>query len=183
MNDKRFWEIIDRSRSGCGRFDEEKHNAQLTSILQELEASEIVRFKENYELKELAAYRWDLWAMAYIIQSGCSDDGFSEFREWIVSQGREFYESTLANPEYLSEVLDPLEETQFFHTVYFAADHVYEKKTKQALIDVATGPGLPAEPAGHEWEEEELPLLFPEACRKFGFVLIDRMKMYREDLK
>jgi len=33
------------------------------------------------------AYTWDLWGAAYLINGGCSDDGFEYFRRWLVSRG------------------------------------------------------------------------------------------------
>jgi len=35
---------------------------------------------------------------------GCSDDGFKEFRSWLVSKGRTVYEAVLAEPDRLAEI-------------------------------------------------------------------------------
>ena len=37
-----------------------------------------------------------LWDAAYLINGGCSDDGFDYFRGWLVDQGRETFERCLA---------------------------------------------------------------------------------------
>jgi hypothetical protein len=50
------------------------------------------------------AYTWELWAAAYIIGGGCSDDKFSDFRSTLVSMGRQIFERTLANPESLADM-------------------------------------------------------------------------------
>lgn len=36
-----------------------------------------------------ALYRRDLWAAAYIIGGGCSDDSFIDFRAGLIAQGHE----------------------------------------------------------------------------------------------
>lgn len=38
------------------------------------------------------SYRNPLWAAAYVINGGCSDDGFDYFRGWLIVQGHEVYE-------------------------------------------------------------------------------------------
>ena len=43
--------------------------------------------------------RWDLWGVAYIVNGGCSEDGFEYFRGWVISQGRNVTELALSNPE------------------------------------------------------------------------------------
>ncbi|MFC9245678.1 DUF4240 domain-containing protein [Streptomyces sp. NPDC057136] len=45
-----------------------------------------------------------LWAAAYVINGGCSDDGFDYFRGWLIAQGREVFERTAADPDALAEV-------------------------------------------------------------------------------
>ncbi|TYB52801.1 DUF4240 domain-containing protein, partial [Nonomuraea sp. PA05] len=50
-----------------------------------------------------AAHRADLWGAAYLINGGCSDDGFEYFRCWLVGQGREVYEAALDDPDSLAE--------------------------------------------------------------------------------
>ena len=39
----------------------------------------IVEFQQVYEQLDRESYRWDLWAAAYVINGGCSDDGVARF--------------------------------------------------------------------------------------------------------
>ncbi|MEU1251459.1 DUF4240 domain-containing protein [Micromonospora arida] len=41
---------------------------------------------------------WDVWAAAYLIGGGCSDDSFIDFRAGVIALGREWYERVLASP-------------------------------------------------------------------------------------
>jgi hypothetical protein len=52
------------------------------------------------------AYRWDLWAAAYVINGGASDDGFEYFLGWLMAQGRTRWEATLADPDSLADIVD-----------------------------------------------------------------------------
>jgi len=51
-----------------------------------------------------AANKIDLWGAAYLINGGCSDDGFDYFRGWLIAQGREVFERTVADPDALAEL-------------------------------------------------------------------------------
>lgn len=69
------------------------------------------------------SYRAPLWAAAYVINGGCSDDGFDYFRGWLIMQGREVFEQVLADPEALAD--NP--------TVCHAAPEGYELECEDAL--------------------------------------------------
>ncbi len=74
-----------------------------------------------------AANLIDLWGAAYLVNGGCSDDGFHDFRAWLVGRGRHVYESALKNPDTLVDVLDGEPVSGFGLDV--AAARVYEEKT------------------------------------------------------
>lgn len=163
MDESKFWELIERSRDKKG--DPEKHAEALANLLAKLPATEIADFHDLLLRKVWDAYRWDLWAMAYIINAGCSDDGFLYFRGWIVSQGRDVYENALHNPESLGEVAEP---NEFYENelILYAALDAYEKVANKKLE--SKGFDLTSDPEGERWEEDALPDLYPELCEKFG---------------
>jgi hypothetical protein len=51
-----------------------------------------------------------LWGAAYLINGGCSDDGFDYFRRWLILQGHKVFQAAIANPDSLADVVDPDEE-------------------------------------------------------------------------
>lgn len=57
----------------------------------------------HYELMA-ESYRWELWGAAYLINGGCSDDGFDYFRGWLLGQGRATWQAALADPDSLASV-------------------------------------------------------------------------------
>ena len=50
------------------------------------------------------SYGWQLWQAAYLINGGCSDDGFEYFRGWLITQGRETFERVVADPDTLADL-------------------------------------------------------------------------------
>jgi hypothetical protein len=51
------------------------------------------------------SYVAQLWAAAFVINGGCSDDGFEYFRGWLITRGREVFERALADPDSLADLL------------------------------------------------------------------------------
>ena len=51
-----------------------------------------------------ASDKEDLWGAAYLINGGCSDDGFDHFRGWLMTQGREVFARAVAEPDSLAEL-------------------------------------------------------------------------------
>jgi hypothetical protein len=65
--------------------------------------AEIVQFSlRQWQLRD-HAYRYDLWAAAFLIEGWWSDDGFMDFREGLISLGRHWYERALADPDSLAD--------------------------------------------------------------------------------
>lgn len=85
MDDARFWDMIDRARSGDNgpQVVAERVYEQLT----QLPPDEIASFGAMLDAKVDAAYMSKLWGAAYLLNGGCSDDGFYYFRGWLVAQG------------------------------------------------------------------------------------------------
>ena len=48
-------------------------------------------------------YRWDVWAAAYLIGGGCSDDSFLDFGAGVIALGRDWYARVLASPHALAD--------------------------------------------------------------------------------
>lgn len=64
---------------------------------------------------------------------GCSDDGFIDFRAWLIAQGRDVYLSALADPDSLAEVT-PYGDC-CFETLSYVGDYAYEQLTGKSAYD------------------------------------------------
>ncbi len=98
MDVEQFWEIVRKSKRGAGDCDTLAE--QLAARLEKLDPQDILAFDQHLRQRLAEAYRWDVWAVAYIINGGSSDDEFEYFRGWLVAQGQEFFGAVLQRPEH-----------------------------------------------------------------------------------
>ena len=111
------------------------------------------------------AYRWDLWAVAYIVNGGCADDGFEHFRGWLIAQGRPRFQEALENPEIVGDWAEPDE--NYCEDILYAAQDAYENRTGEVFPYDAIHTHQPSETAGAPWDEEQLEALYPELYGRF----------------
>jgi hypothetical protein len=104
MNEDQFWQLIAAARAQANGDEYEVGNA-LTALLLEQPAADILEFDRWFYQHYFASYRADLWGAAFIMNGGCSDDGFDYFRGWLISQGRSVFEAALEHPDSLAEVV------------------------------------------------------------------------------
>jgi hypothetical protein len=90
-----FWEVI-------GIPDEDGVTSQIESIatrLEQFKATAIKTFDKYLQDLHRSTYRDDIWALAFLLNDGCSDDSFEAFRCWLILQGREVFETILSDPD------------------------------------------------------------------------------------
>lgn len=164
MESEKFWKIIEITKSESSG-DYEKQQSLLERELLKLTAKEVLEFDNKFRTLRGEIYTWDFWAAAYIINGGCSDDCFSDFRGWLIGQGKSIFESAVQNIETLSE-LKETNDGDWEGLSYIPTD-IYEKKTGN---DMPNGIQENFEITGEEWEEDENELKnrFPKLYAKFG---------------
>ena len=113
------------------------------------------------------SYHWDLWAVAYIINGGCSDDGFLYFRAWLIGNGKERFEAAMANPSVVGEWVNQGDNIQC-EMMMTPGESAYAAITGQDIPDDAETCVYPQEPQGQPWEERHLWSRFPTLTAKFG---------------
>ncbi|MBF6640839.1 DUF4240 domain-containing protein [Flavobacterium sp. J49] len=159
-----FWRIIEMSKSkSLGDYD--KQQTELKKELQKLSAKEVLEFDNRFRTLRGEIYDWDFWAAAYIINGGCSDDCFSDFRGWLIGQGKTIYENAVNNIETLSNLTETNDGD--WEGLSYIATEVYESKTGN---DMPQGIQENFEITGEEWDEDEIELKnkFPKLWEKFG---------------
>ncbi|MFI6606747.1 DUF4240 domain-containing protein [Streptomyces sp. NPDC050507] len=103
MDTKDFWKLIDDARAlVVDPADAEAVAERVAALLAERPADEILTAQQLLWDLMAASYRAPLWAAAYTINGGCSDDGFDYFRGWLIAQGREVFERVVADPDALA---------------------------------------------------------------------------------
>jgi hypothetical protein len=123
MNLDQFWHLIDATRGLPDRGD------ALTAALGTLPPDEMIRFQLLYDDVLQSANTWDLWGAAYQIMGGCSDDGFSDFREDLLELGREVFEAAVRDPDSLAGVFIPSIPYQPALTLHGAAGAAWTAQT------------------------------------------------------
>ncbi len=169
MDVDRFWQLIEES--GREARDCEEQAGVLSDRLELLTPEEIVSFERHLDARMRESYRHDIWAVAYIINGGCSDDGFDYFRGWLIARGRDFFEMVMRTPERVGEgVARGAERDEYAReceSILSAAEAAYESKTGQEIPFVAFTTHLGTEPQGEPWEEDDLERLYPDLTRRF----------------
>jgi hypothetical protein len=156
MNQQQFWDIIqDSLRAG----NAEDQLDFLSDKLESFSKEDLLEFDYIFRQLHEECYNWDLWAAAYTIQGGCSDDGFIDFRSWLVVQGKDVFEKSLKNSDTLAELgREKLEESEEAEDFYYMAADAYEELTgKEIESDPAFKEIAYKEaPDGKDWDEDNL---------------------------
>ncbi|MEU7778909.1 DUF4240 domain-containing protein [Micromonospora parva] len=139
MDVDEFWAVVESAGAGLdGRTgdDGEAVAAALVTRLAATSPKRILEFQELFDQLHDALYRWDVWAAAYLIGGGCSDDSFIDFRAGVIALGREWYERVLASPDGLAghpvvrqAAAEEEDGTLFAESVNYAASEAYEQVT------------------------------------------------------
>lgn len=173
MELERFWKIIELSRRPVDPShadgNMERQQEELRKLLLKLPAEEIAGFRDRLLEQMEAAFQWDLWGAAYIISGGCSDDGFADFRGWLISMGRSVFERAVADAQSLVDVADaPEVEDVFFEEFLYVPARVYEEVTGREIPAYAGHSR--SEPSGSRWSEDgdELQRRFPILWERYA---------------
>ncbi|MCP9988995.1 DUF4240 domain-containing protein [Streptomyces sudanensis] len=105
MDREQFWRLVEAARGQAPDPDDAEDIARRASArLAAYPAGEIVAAQQALWDLMADSYTSPLWAAAYMINGGCSDDGFDYFRGWLITQGRKTFERAVADPESLAEL-------------------------------------------------------------------------------
>ena len=105
MNERAFWRVIHRSATSRGNLQDQIRN--LSELLNNLSGLEIVAFDRRFHYYQDKLYRWDVWGAVYLLNGGCSNDAFADFRSWLVGQGEQKFEAVLKDPEAIVDFVKP----------------------------------------------------------------------------
>ena len=166
MDIQKFWKIIENSRQHADGGPDTQLVA-LRKSLEQLSPEDVVAFSLHFDSCDVQAYRWDLWAAAFVIHGGCSDDTFQDFRASLICRGRTVFERTLANPDSLVDLnMGKFNDELFFEGFQYLPAQIYKQKTSNGLPARKTP--FPSDPVGTEWGEEDLRKICPKLWAKFG---------------
>jgi len=175
MDKDSFWNLVENSRKGAEDVDEKVE--KLYALVRELDPHEILEFDRCFLECVRDAFRGDLWAAAYIIKGGCSDDGFDYFLGWLIAQGRKYYEAALANPERTGDHVKPGEEVEC-GGIWSIAARAYEDKTGRTdFYDMV--PIVNRTLIGDLFEEDKVNTFTSDLLRNFGVSNTSPVSLHR----
>jgi hypothetical protein len=108
LGETRFWKLIADTRSAAGN-DTGRQAELLTTRLEQLSPQGIAEFTRIRRSLDRRAYTWSLLGAAQMIEDGCSDDCFHDFRAYLISLGQGPYEQAIVNPDSLASVAEDRE--------------------------------------------------------------------------
>ena len=197
MNAKMFWELIENTRTKVKLFDDEDYLAfqnELITRLAKMEVDEIIKWHQIFFEYHKLAYKKKVWAAAYVINGGCSDDWFDYFRAWLIAQGHSVFMRTLRSPDSLSDVEEACENETFFEEMLSVSLLAFQRKkgctgqlnsfeydcdlfeaelrcsylSDEEKLLIASEPIFDDE-IDKEWSEDDLKSLVPKLCNKFDW--------------
>jgi hypothetical protein len=104
LTEQGFWELIEQAKKDA-QDDPDDQIELLIDRLAGMSTADMIAFGDYVDKFHDNAYRHTLWDAAFVICSGCGDDGFMDFRDWLISRGEAIYHEALRDPETLLNVV------------------------------------------------------------------------------
>ena len=168
-----FWSLIDQAKEHTGGPSE-----WLMEQLMDLGPEQAKKFDTIARVYMDAAYQYGLWTAASVMERyGCSDDGFMDFRAWLVGQGKAVYMAALKDPDSLADVLSY--QDYRFDSLPHMGDYAYEELTGREVFqnfdpaqysalkeelekDILYGDGI-----NYPYDQADIPAYVPRLCAKY----------------
>ena len=167
MDEEQFWAIVQTAVDEAGD-DEEAYLEVVKRELSKLSLKEMIGFRLRTDKLLYDSYTSEMWCAGYLMNGGCSDDGFEYFRLWVISRGRKVYEAAMANPDNLIDYIDDDAEMDFFEfeSFWYVALEAFEEAVDAELYDYVDDDNFKTCEGNYpnfefNWEEDE-----PESMQK-----------------
>ncbi len=173
MNKDTFWSLIDQAKEHQGG-----PNEWLMERLMDMGPEGAKKFDTFARVYMDAAYQYGLWTAAAVMEKhGCSDDGFIDFRAWLVGQGRDVYMAALKDPDSLADA--PSYQDAEFGSLAYMGDYAYEELTgrntfqdfdpaEYHALEAEVKPGIVyGEGIGYPYKWSEAADYLPRLCAKY----------------
>lgn len=167
MDEEQFWAIVQTAVDEAGD-DEEAYLEVVKRELSKLSLKEMIGFRLRTDKLLYDSYTSEMWCAGYLMNGGCSDDGFEYFRLWVISRGRKVYEAAMANPDNLIDYIDDDAEMDFFEfeLFWYVALEAFEEAVDAELYDYVDDDNFKTCEGNYpnfefNWEEDE-----PESMQK-----------------
>jgi uncharacterized protein DUF4240 len=161
-----FWSLISDTRRAAGK-DTGTQTELLRDRLSRLSPARILEFEGWWRSLDRRLYTWDVWGAAYVIEDGCSDDCFRDFRAYVILLGQDAFKRAAKSPDSLAGVVSDAETGDWEGADDVAPD----------AYSTATGNDFPADtsdlsgnPRGAPWDDSQVGALirrYPRLASQF----------------
>ena len=133
LDEDLFWSIVEKSLQATNNQDDQER--VLVKEIEKLTPKQMIGFRLRTDSLLYDTYNSEMWCAGYIMNGGCSDDGFEYFRNWVISRGKEIYYAAKDNPDSL--ISEFVEGTDFYEyeSFWYVALTAFENKTGKELYD------------------------------------------------
>ena len=176
VNPDTFWTLLAEAKRVCGQ-DLNVSAKWIEDQFLAMELRQALNFHDIFHAWLDLAEQYGLWTAAAVMERGCSDDGFIDFRAWLIAQGKDVYLAALRDPDTLAEV-EPYGGCSFAALCCAGCD-AYEKLTGRSAYDntdraafhdltaelrreIVYGEGI-----GYPYEWKDVPSYLPRLCAKY----------------
>ncbi|MBQ9346278.1 MAG: DUF4240 domain-containing protein [Oscillibacter sp.] len=171
-----FWTLLAEAKRVCGQ-DLNASAKWLEDQLLAMDPRQARNFHDIFHAYLDLAEKYGLWTAAAVMERGCSDDGFIDFRAWLIAQGKDVYLAALRDPDTLADV-EPYGNC-FFEALCYTGYSAYEKLTGRNAYDdtdrgafrtltedlrreIRYGDGI-----GYPYEWKDAAAYLPKLCAKY----------------
>ena len=176
VNPDTFWTLLAEAKRVCGQ-DLNASAKWIEDQLLVMEPKQAQNFHDIFHAYLDLAEQYGLWTAAAVMERGCSDDGFIDFRAWLIAQGKEVYLAALRDPDSLADV-EPYGDCSF-EALCYTGFSAYEKLTGRNAYDdtdqaafqslteelgreIQYGDGI-----GYPYEWKDAAAYLPNLCAKY----------------
>lgn len=134
LDENIYWSMVEQSIKNSTNQDEQEN--YLVTEIEKLTPTQMIGFRLRTDKLLYDTYTSAMWCAAYLMNGGCSDDGFEYFRNWVISRGKEVYLNALENPDSLIHQKDFGDDELYdFEGFWYVALTAFENKTGEELYD------------------------------------------------
>jgi hypothetical protein len=166
LDEMAFWQLIADTRRAAGN-ETGRQSELLEERLTQLPAHAIVDFARIRRQLDQRAYTWSLWAAASVIEDGCSDDCFRDFRAYLISLGPGPYRHALQDPDSLASVAQDAEQGNWENADNVAPDAYSSVTGEDYPLDDSDLSGRPRGTPFDENDHAALARRYPRLAARF----------------
>lgn len=178
MDSSAFWRIVEEARAD----HHEEQERRLAALLTGMSERQLIGFLCCWYEAHRELYTHSLMAVATMKDGGWfSDDGFLDFRDWIISLGQAAFEKAKAYPDELVYELEANEDAGFSEASYVVRQLLNERDPKwRSRATELDKFQRPEDPLGPELDENDVERVLPKTYNRYVRNPTDEEVMWRD---